>query len=77
MRMTASPERQTATQPREKTRRYKGLRLTLSADMVQASANIWYHTGDHESWQITPYRVADVRHDWNEAFTRVRRWLGA
>ena len=57
-----------------KTRKYSWGKLTIKADMAQASSPIKYST-DGEDFDSTPLQVADSQHDWRKAFSLVNQWL--
>jgi hypothetical protein len=57
-----------------RTRKYRWGSLSLAADLTQAAAPICLQT-DEGDWICTPYRTADARHRWSEAFPLLRRWV--
>ncbi len=57
-----------------RTRKYKWGRLSLAANMANASQPIFMRL-DGDEWLSTPYQTADARHSWGEAFRDVNQWL--
>lgn len=60
---------------RIKTGKWGHSKLSLKADMTQASSPIWYQI-ENWGWDVTPFQVATARHSWPAAFKLVKGWLG-
>lgn len=57
-----------------KTRKWGGSKLSIRADMAQASSPLRYAL-DADELRHSVFQVANATHDWTRAFKLIRDWL--